>query len=131
MSDKVYSGKKGNRGGYTQNQNESFNSVVWAIAPKSMSSGKKILDIATDISTITFNEGLSGLFSIYDALGMTVGRFLLDFCMESDANRIKAAEHSISEVEKMARRSITSSRKEQEDQNSNLEGQLYGAGIAE
>ncbi|KYM97005.1 hypothetical protein ALC62_12318 [Cyphomyrmex costatus] len=118
-------------GGYTQNQNESFNAVVWAIAPKTVSSGKTVLDIASDIATITFNEGLSGLFSIYDALGIIVGRSLFDFCMESDANRIKAAERSISEKSKTARRSLTLSRKEQEDQNTNLEGQLYGAGIAE
>lgn len=90
-----------------------------------------MLDIATDIAVITFNDGLSSLFSVYDALGLTVGRNLFDFCMESDANRIKAAERSISDIEKQARRSITSSRKELEDQNTALEGQLYGAGIAE
>lgn len=109
-------------GGYTQNQNESFNAVVWSIAPKTVSSGKTVLDIATDIAAITFNEGLSGLYSIYDALGITVGRTLFDYCMESDANRIKAAEHSISEIEKTARRSLTSARKELEDKNTTLEG---------
>lgn len=31
-------------GAYTQNSNESFNSVVWTIAPKTISSGKRILD---------------------------------------------------------------------------------------
>lgn len=40
-------------GGYTQNQNESFNAVVWAIAPKTVSSGKTVLDIASDIATIS------------------------------------------------------------------------------
>ena len=118
-------------GGFTQNQNESFNAVVWTIAPKTVSSGKMILDIATDIAVITFNEGLSSLCSIYDALGITVGRHLFDFCMESDSNRIKAAERSLSDVTKSARRSLISARKKLEDENTTLEGQLYGAGIAE
>lgn len=90
-----------------------------------------ILDIATDIAVITFNEGLSSLCSIYDALGITVGRHLFDFCMESDSNRIKAAERSLSDVTKSARRSLISARKKLEDENTTLEGQLYGAGIAE
>ncbi|XP_032689786.1 uncharacterized protein LOC116853045 [Odontomachus brunneus] len=37
-------------GGFTQNSNECFNSVLWALAPKTMSSGKKIIDIAADIA---------------------------------------------------------------------------------
>ncbi|XP_011685181.1 PREDICTED: uncharacterized protein LOC105448356 [Wasmannia auropunctata] len=118
-------------GGYTQNTNESFNSVVWSIAPKAVSSGKTVLDIAIDIAIITFNDGLSSLFLVYDALGLTVGRNLYDFCLESDENRIKAAKHSLSDIAKEARRSITSTRKELEEQNTAVEGQLYGAGIAE
>ena len=35
---------------YTQNSNESFNSTVWALAPKCISSGKTFLDVATDIA---------------------------------------------------------------------------------
>lgn len=68
-------------GGYTQNTNESFNSVVWSIAPKAVSSGKTVLDIATDIAIITFNDGLSSLFPVYDALGLTVGRNLCLECL--------------------------------------------------
>ncbi|KYN15053.1 hypothetical protein ALC57_12742 [Trachymyrmex cornetzi] len=109
-------------GGYTQNTNESFNSVVWSIAPKAVLSGKTVLDIATDIAIITFNDGLSSLFPIYNALGLTVGRNLYDFCLESDENRIKAAEHSLSDIAKEARRSITSTRKELEKQNTAVEG---------
>ena len=118
-------------GGYTQNANESFNSVVWSIAPKAVSSGKKVVDIATDIAVLNFNDGLSSLFPVYDTLGLSVGRNLYDFCLESDENRIKAAEHSLSDAAKNARRSITSMRKELEETNTTTEGQLYGAGIAE
>ncbi|XP_011252143.1 uncharacterized protein LOC105248831 [Camponotus floridanus] len=117
--------------GYTQNTNESFNAVVWSIAPKSVSSGKTVLDIATDIAIILFNDGMSGLFVIYDTLGLTTGPNFYDFCLETDAERIKAAERSISNVAKEARRGILASRKDEEEQSTALEGQLYGAGIAE
>jgi len=118
-------------GGYTQNTNESFNAVVWSIAPKSVSSGKTVLDIATDIAIILFNDGMSGLFAVYDTLGLTTGPNLYDFCLETDAERIKAAERTISDVAKEARRGILASRKDEEEQSTALEGQLYGAGIAE
>lgn len=44
-------------GGCTQNNNESFNSTVWSIAPKT-SSSKKIVDIAANIAASIFNDGL-------------------------------------------------------------------------
>jgi len=118
-------------GGYTQNNNESFNAVVWSIAPKTVSSCKTVLDIATDIAVITFNDGLSSLFAVYDALGLTVGPNMHEFCLETDANRIQTAEHNMSDIAKEARRSITSAKKDEEEQNKALERQLYGAGIAD
>jgi len=36
-------------GGFTQNSNESLNSTVWAMAPKTLNSSKKIIDIAVNI----------------------------------------------------------------------------------
>lgn len=44
-------------GGFTQNNNESFNALVWQIALKSNSSSAVIVKIALYISTIIFNEG--------------------------------------------------------------------------
>jgi len=46
-------------GDYTQNSNESFNATVWNLAQKSYSSGKKVLNIATDIAVCNFNDGLT------------------------------------------------------------------------
>ncbi|XP_011706884.1 PREDICTED: uncharacterized protein LOC105462057, partial [Wasmannia auropunctata] len=51
-------------GGFTQNNNESFNAVVWSIAPKTFSSGKTILDIATDIAVCKFNDGFTSIMEI-------------------------------------------------------------------
>ena len=51
--------------------------------------------------------------------------------MGVDQRRTKAANRSASKHRKSARKDLTLLRKEAEEQSSCLEGQLYGAGIAE
>ncbi|KYN06210.1 hypothetical protein ALC62_02849, partial [Cyphomyrmex costatus] len=118
-------------GGYTQNSNESFNSIVWTIAPKSISSGKKILDIAVDIAAILFNEGFKGLLEVMALLGLNIGYDTYNYCHEIDEHRVRAAEHSSSRSRKDARKERVSARKETEEHNLNLEGMLYGSHISE
>jgi len=98
-------------GGYTQNSNESFNSIVWTIAPKSISSGKKILDIAVDIAAILFNEGFKGLLEVMTSLGLNIGYDTYNYCHEIDEHRVRAAEHSSSRSRKDARKERVSARK--------------------
>ncbi|KYN09508.1 hypothetical protein ALC57_18376 [Trachymyrmex cornetzi] len=44
-----------------QNNNERLNASVWAIAPKTFSCGKTIINIAIDIAVCNFNDGLTSL----------------------------------------------------------------------
>lgn len=119
-------------GAYTQNSNESsLNSVVWTIAPKTISSGKRILDIGSDIAIVLYNDGFQGLLEIMKVLKLPIGNELYNYCSEIDNCRVKAANRSSSKTRKDARQDIKSSRKEAEDQNLNLEGILYGPRIAE
>lgn len=118
-------------GGFTQNANESLNAVVWTIAPKAISSGKAVVDIATDIAAITYNDGFRGLLDVMSTLQLRISSELYNFIMETDERRVKAANRSASKHRKSARKDLTSLRKEAEEQNECLEGQLYGAGIAE
>ncbi|XP_011687392.1 PREDICTED: uncharacterized protein LOC105449711 [Wasmannia auropunctata] len=118
-------------GGFTQNVNESFNSVVWSIAPKMTSSGKDIINIAINIAVVTFNDGLCSIMNIMDVLGITVGRQCYEFCLQVDSRRIQLAESSTSEAAKISRRAAKSAKKEEEQHDIDVEGQLYGAGIAE
>ncbi|XP_011064116.1 PREDICTED: uncharacterized protein LOC105151863 [Acromyrmex echinatior] len=48
-------------GGYIQNNNESFNSVLWSIAPKGVHSSKAIVDIAANFAVCNFNDGLKSI----------------------------------------------------------------------
>lgn len=118
-------------GGYTQNSNESFNATVWNLAPKSYSSGKKVLNVATDIAVCTFNDGLTNILRIMKALEMDIGLQAYNFCLEADAMRIKHAELSLTDAAKKARAGIKSTRKKNEEEYLSREGQLYGPGIAD
>lgn len=117
-------------GGYTQNSNESFNATVWNLAPKSYSSGKKVLNVATDIAVCTFNDGLTNILRIMKVLEMDIGFQAYNFC-EADAVQIKHAELSLTDAAKEARARIKSTRKENEEEYLSREGQLYGPGIAD
>lgn len=118
-------------GGYTQNNNESFNATVWAMVPKGLNSGKKIIDIGTNIATSVFNDGLISVLHIIEVMGMKIGPNSYNLCVEVDEKRIKKAEKSISDGAKQARLDLKSMRKEKEELEVDLEGQLYGAGIAD
>jgi len=57
-------------GAYTQNSNESFNSVVWTITPKTISSGKRILDMGCDIA-IVLQRWFSRFTPNYESVAVT------------------------------------------------------------
>lgn len=118
-------------GGFTQNSNESFNALVWSMAPKNISSGKTVLDIAAYLAVIFFNDGYFGIMQVMKLLGITIGLNCYNFCSEANATRIKLSERSLSEEAKEARKAAISSRKDDDHENLQLEGQLYGAGIAD
>ncbi|XP_039307368.1 uncharacterized protein LOC120358202 [Solenopsis invicta] len=118
-------------GGYTQNSNESFNAAVWNLAPKSYSSGKKVLCAATDIAVCTFNDGLTNILRIMQVLEMDIGYQAYNFCLEANATRIEHSERALTDAAKKARTSTKSSRKENEEQYLSKEGMLYGPGIAD
>jgi len=63
-----------------------------------------------------------------DTLGMKIGPNCYNFCVEADARCVSLSERSLTDVAKVVRQSVKSTRKEQEQENVNLEGQLYGAG---
>lgn len=48
---------------YAQNNNESLNSVVWAITPKTKFCGKHTVDFAVYTAASLFNDGYSSAFT--------------------------------------------------------------------
>lgn len=74
-------------GGFTQNSNESLNSLVWSMAPKNTSSGKSVLDTAVYLAVLYFNDGYNGILRVMDQLGLKIGLSCYNFCTEADAIR--------------------------------------------
>lgn len=105
--------------------------MVWSMAPKAVSGGKIVLDIAVNLAVIHFNDGYKGIMQVMSQLGITIGQQCYNFCSEADEKSIKKSERSLTEEAKLARKEATSSRKEEEQENIALEGQLYGPGIAD
>ena len=115
---------------FLRNIYESLNAIVWSIAPKTISGGKNVIDIAANIAVIIYNDGFRGLLDVMSTLQLKINSELYNFSIEVDQRRFKAIYRSASKHRKSARKDFTSLRKE-EEQNSCLEGQLYGAWIAE
>jgi len=72
----------------TQNNNKSFNSTVWAMAPKTTSSGKTILDIVTHIAVCVYNDGMTPIMKIMQTLGIKIGANCYNFCTEANERRV-------------------------------------------
>ena len=78
-----------------------------------------------------FNDSLRDILQIMKVFEMDIAIQSYNFCMEADANCIKYAELSLSDVAKQVRSNLKSARKQTEEENLNLKGQLYGPGIAD
>lgn len=118
-------------GANTQNNNESFNAIVWNFAPKSVFAGKQIVDIAVFCAACTFNEGFSPLLKIMEVMGVTIGTKAAEFTERQDRVRIETANRRSSEVSKERRTAIRNERLEEIGAYEESEGIMYGAGIAD
>ena len=86
--------------GYTQNPNESLNSVIWKLCPKSKNHGLVVARTAALIASCVFNDGAIGYCAVLERLGLSVGQFTKEFCRAKDKTRIwygrrKATEASL------------------------------------
>lgn len=90
-------------GGFTQNANESFNHLVWAITPKSLNCGPKMIEIALNITTGLFNEGMISLLKIMETLGINIGPRAQQYAAQENCRRITKAERDAQNATKEAR----------------------------
>ncbi|XP_046418066.1 uncharacterized protein LOC124178624 [Neodiprion fabricii] len=90
-------------GGFTQNNNESVNSVIWSMAPKTNSSGANIVQIATYIATSTFNDGYKSILPMMNVLNLTVRDRSYSYCTTVDDERCATADTGAQNGSKEAR----------------------------
>ena len=114
--------------GATQNQNESFNSVVWQRCSKTDFSSPVTVELAVNLAVLTFNRGMISLTSVFGHLGIQLGPLGLRCLEAKDADRIQRAASKASDVAKRMRQTRERRRAEQEEQMISDEGVTYEAG---
>lgn len=118
-------------GAHTQNSNESLNNMIWMRAPKQFHSGADIVNIATELGVIIFNEGEESLLIVMDLMGVRIGTFAESWVHSRDKTRIERAERQVTDAAKKARIEQREMLAAQHEQLQEEEGCLYGAGIAD
>lgn len=116
-------------GGFNQNNNESYNQLIWKISPKIVPAGSKTVEIAAYIAAGTFNEGMASLLYYMQAMGITLGPNAYSYAEKEDEKRvnisnIRARENTRDGI--MARRQHLLELLEAAEAS---EGLLYGPGI--
>ena len=114
--------------GGTQNQNESFNALIWQRAPKEYHSSLPTVEVSTYLAVGHFNNGAQFMPIVLEKLGIKPGRYCLSACKKSDRQRIKNALYKSSEKVKRRRKTIRNKKKGYNDAQQEEEGPQYGPG---
>lgn len=115
-------------GGNTQNNNESLNSKIWKICPKTMFSGRRTVQIGVNDATMTFNDGMRARIKVLQQLGLVVVTYCSQFLQDEDEKRILSANKRVLETTKEARKCKKRLRLEEEAKLIQKEGPVYAAG---
>lgn len=118
-------------GGHTQNANESFNATIWRLVPKHLHSGLKIVEIAAFIAAGIFNEGYTAILQMMAELQVTIGSHSKRYAEEVDDRRLRRQERRSSLSTKEARKAKKEQLIEENQFYEEVEGMLYGPGIAD
>lgn len=116
-------------GGFTQNNNESYNQLIWKISPKIIPSGLISVETAAYISACVFNEGSITLLKIMEVMGVHSGKNAHEFMKKEDKDRITIAEHRVQETTREARMRRRQEQIHLLEGASGAEDLLYGPGI--
>ena len=116
-------------GGFTQNNNESYNQLIWKITPKIAPCGSKVVEIAANIAAGVFNEGTFSLLYFMYVMVLSLGPNAHLYAENEDKERVAISDRRAQEPtreERMARRQHQIEILETDE---GLEGLLYGPGI--
>ncbi|GFX10296.1 uncharacterized protein TNCV_1866911 [Trichonephila clavipes] len=75
-------------GGFTQNNNESYDKLIWKITPKIVPYGSKLAEIAAYIAAGMFNEGTKSLLYFMIALGLSLGTTVHAYVDQENAEHV-------------------------------------------
>ncbi|CAH2089025.1 unnamed protein product [Euphydryas editha] len=121
------------KGNNTENNNESYNGLLWHFSPKHLHNGFKTIELSNNFATAIFNDGYSSILKIFNVMGVIVGPCARarDFAALKDDTRIRIADHrqrASSKEGRSSRRKASSAKQALFEEE---EGELYGPGIAD
>lgn len=113
--------------GKTQNQNESFNGMIWARVPKEVFVGMDVFSLGVYDAPAHFNIGASAAINLLKDMGLAPGIFCLEECSSSDKLRVGKANYKSSDKNKK-RRKILQGEKAKGDKLKEKEAETYASG---
>ena len=114
----------------TQNQNESFNAIIWNRCPKVGFCSSNVVEIAVNLAVITFNSGMIALTPLLYELGYHYGSTTSSFLTSKDNSRIWLSVYKDKELVKKRRRAMRLDRVVTEEAYIEAEGgPSYGSGL--
>lgn len=118
-------------GGNTQNNNESYNGLLWHFAPKHLYNGVKTIEIANYLAVGIFNEGFYAVLKVFETMEIVVGPIAKKYADKRDSERIMQAEKRHEKASKEARTARREAQAALQELYEEEEGVLYGPGIAD
>ena len=113
----------------TQNNNKSINNGIWKLCLKDISVGRKTLEIGVASAVISFNDGISGVLSVFKKLNIPYGTYTTKFCKGRNDDHIVVLEKKSSDKVKSRRKKLHAKKTGFIDANEEKEGTAYGAGL--
>lgn len=116
-------------GGFNQNNNESYNQLIWKISPKIVPAGSKTVETAAYIAAGVFNEGMASLLYYMNAIGITLGPNAHLYAEKEDEQRVNISDRRARDSTRDGRMARRQHQLELLEANESAEGLLYGPGI--
>ena len=115
--------------GATQNQNESFNDIVWARCPKTGFCSVEIVEITVNLAAITFNHGFEGLSPLFVKLfGFPPCGFTANYLSSSGSKRVRKSVQKAEHTGQKRRKLMRSAALATEESHVAREGVTYESG---
>lgn len=116
--------------GYTQNQNESFNDLIWKRCPKFLWRGPTQIQVGTNLAVLQWNSGSHiGRQAILDQMSLPYGEHTQAASIEKDARRVRDSLYRASEQQKGIRTVLTKKKAVEEERMKKDEGKTYGRAL--
>ena len=114
--------------GKAQNQNESYNALIWERLPKTKYVSLTQLKFGSYDAVAHFNIGKKSSVLIFEKLNMIPGRYLTKQCANINRKRLFASEYKASDDARKKRKILSGTTKSRMVKNEATEGTLYEAG---